>query len=536
MSTARKPRRRWARLGLGTALLACAVAATLAAELSVEHQRQLDESRKSLGKVQTLVARRQWDEASQMLDDVERRIRQVAQAAQVGENDKLIAGLLRQVERKRAALPRRPREGQGAASSTEGPATANPSAKSGRSDAGGRVSFVRDVAPFVVNLCLRCHSGKEPRGGLSVETFEKLMRGGDSGSVVTAGSLENSRLWQLVGEQDPIKMPPAPALITRKNHSDLRTWIEQGARFDGPDAKALLRTIVPSDEQRHASELAALSPDELVARCQTRAHDFWRAAFPAQNAIERERADLLLLGNVAESRLEELAGWAEDQIQALQSLFRAAETPVWPGRLTVFIFADRFGYSEFMQTNENRDPPPGLTGHLHNGRGPDDRYLCFADAGETPDERSPGARARLSALVTEAFLQRGSHRLPGWAARGLGLSQASQRDPQNGYWKELRSTAANVVRDLDRPVDAFEDRGFSPREAAAVSYTLVAHLQQTGGEPRLVSFYKELAVGKRFETALQAAYGTTPESLAQAYAAGFASAKAFPKPAAKARR
>src|SRR5579863_7520937 len=54
------------------------------------------------------------------------------------------------------------------------------------------VSFTKDIAPFMVNLCLNCHSGKNPRSGFSLETYELLMKGGKSGRVVLAGNAEDS--------------------------------------------------------------------------------------------------------------------------------------------------------------------------------------------------------------------------------------------------------------------------------------------------------------------------------------------------------
>ncbi|MFN0052521.1 MAG: c-type cytochrome domain-containing protein, partial [Planctomycetales bacterium] len=92
---------------------------------------------------------------------------------------------------------------------------------------GETVSFINDIAPFMVNLCLGCHSGGG-RGvretGLSVETFERLMRGSQSGLMVIAGNLEESQLWQRVGEQNPTQMPAGQALITRTNWNNLKTW------------------------------------------------------------------------------------------------------------------------------------------------------------------------------------------------------------------------------------------------------------------------------------------------------------------------
>ena len=96
-----------------------------------------------------------------------------------------------------------------------------------------KVSFMKDVAPWMLDFCMRCHSGNNPASGFSVVTFEDILRGGDTGEVIVPGKPDDSRLWQLVGLQDPIKMPQGQALLKRKNANDLKTWIEEGAKFDG---------------------------------------------------------------------------------------------------------------------------------------------------------------------------------------------------------------------------------------------------------------------------------------------------------------
>ena len=125
------------------------------------------------------------------------------------------------------------------------------------------VSFVKDIAPFMVERCLRCHSGNDPKGGLSLETFESLLAGGKTGAEIVPGDLDKSRLWALVGNQKPFKMPPGDAYIKRTHWNHLRTWILEGAKFDGSDSKQPLRKLVPTDAERRTAELAHTSPQEL---------------------------------------------------------------------------------------------------------------------------------------------------------------------------------------------------------------------------------------------------------------------------------
>ena len=82
-----------------------------------------------------------------------------------------------------------------------------PAVKVVMADGTESVSFKNDVAPWMVNICLRCHSGANPRGGYDITTFEQLLSGGDTGSTVVPGDPGSSYIVDLVLRQDPIKMP-----------------------------------------------------------------------------------------------------------------------------------------------------------------------------------------------------------------------------------------------------------------------------------------------------------------------------------------
>lgn len=91
------------------------------------------------------------------------------------------------------------------------------------------VHFMKDLMPEMVDTCGRCHNDTLKRSGFSVTSFEKLMKGGDSGAVVVGGSLENSRLWRLVNGDDTPVMPAGNQTgITRPFYNNLKTWILEG--------------------------------------------------------------------------------------------------------------------------------------------------------------------------------------------------------------------------------------------------------------------------------------------------------------------
>ncbi len=89
--------------------------------------------------------------------------------------------------------------------------------------------FSRDVMPIFESNCLRCHNSAEEKGGLLLESYEDLMRGGDDGVPVVAGNADDSPIIrQLEGHAKP-KMPPK-ADLRPEDIATLRAWIAAGAK------------------------------------------------------------------------------------------------------------------------------------------------------------------------------------------------------------------------------------------------------------------------------------------------------------------
>jgi hypothetical protein len=598
------------------------------AAVTAEHRKQVEEVRKELGKVKSLVAKKELDDAAKILDEAGQKLKQIAKDAGIEETDKLVAGLLKQVDQQRATIGKKQGGGAGAGAferdvapilaarcltchgndnpranlridtfagivaggdsgplivpgkpgdsllvqrvSASGqermPKRGNPlsadeigkitgwiasGAKFNGDNTtplrdlkaespGGRdtspvpinkptgsetVSFKDDIAPFMVNLCVGCHSGDGRglrEGGLSLESFEKLMKGGKSGRVVLPGNTKDSRLWHLVGEQylpdgTPLKMPPGQALITKTNHRNLRKWIEEGAKFDGPDPKAPLRSLVLTDAEKRAREVAALSPEEFARRRKEHAGDLWRRAFPNDAAAEHESAAFFVIGNVTEPRLEQIAGWAQEDAERLRKMFKIKDTLIWRGKLIIFIFKDTFSYSEFTQTNEGVQIPSETRGHSRVTAGEVEAYICVQDIGDSATEELPDVRTQLLALLAEALLQRSANRVPDWAARGTGLALAVKGDAKNPYFRGLNAGAHQALRAIDKPEEIFANGTFPPGDLGPVGYTLVSHMLKSGGEPRFVQFLDLVRQGKSVNQALQTAYSVDIPTMGRSY-------------------
>lgn len=109
------------------------------------------------------------------------------------------------------------------------------------------VSFSRQVAPVLAGQCLECHRAEKAKGSYRLDTFEQLLKSGDSGdAAVTPGKPEASLLHTLLITHDEAdRMPKKADPLPEGEVALIRQWIVEGARFDGPDPRAPLTTLLP---------------------------------------------------------------------------------------------------------------------------------------------------------------------------------------------------------------------------------------------------------------------------------------------------
>ena len=402
----------------------------------------------------------------------------------------------------------------------EPPPPPKPPAKIVMADGSETVSFSKDIAPFMSNLCLRCHRGNDPRGGFSMETFEKLMQGGDSGVVVHGGDLDASRMWDLAGKQKPIKMPPGQALITRSNHANLKKWIQEGARFDGNDPKAPLSSLVPSAGAMAENALANMSDEEFETRRKEQASSMWKKVMTREDPKQVESAEFLIVGNVSEARLNEVLGWSNEHAASLRSMFKDKKKQLWRGKLIVFVTDDRFSYEEFNQVLLKRRTPRELTGHSVVTGGLDEAYVVVQDVGDTVASDSIGMKLTVIDHLTGAFLKRGGGKLPDWLVRGTGLVMAGQSDPKNAYLQSLPVNAARSIKAMGRPNALFNDGTFSPGEIGGVGYAVVSFLLNQGGSAKFGRLVKQINEGAKVNDAFKNAYNASAQAVAERMMSG----------------
>ena len=94
------------------------------------------------------------------------------------------------------------------------------------------VDFVKDIQPLLESSCVKCHAKGKDRGGLSIETHEGLLKGGDTGAAIVPGNSAKSLMLELVASDDAESlMPRRGKRWTPEQVGLLRAWIDQGAKW-----------------------------------------------------------------------------------------------------------------------------------------------------------------------------------------------------------------------------------------------------------------------------------------------------------------
>ncbi|MDG1897025.1 MAG: hypothetical protein P8J37_19120 [Fuerstiella sp.] len=385
-------------------------------------------------------------------------------------------------------------------------------------DGSETVSFKDDVAPWMVNICLRCHSGANPRGGYNITSFEQLLTDGDTGSTIVPGEPDNSYIVDLVLRQDPIKMPAGNQVqIKRSQAQALEKWIKEGAHFDGVDSKATLRSLVPTEEELASAKLAAMSTKEFSDRRLEQAETIWKRVAPREEAKSVTSANLYVYGNLPESRLEEFSIWGEELVASMTSRYKLpGGAKPWRGRLIVFAARDRFDYEEFNTVLLNRRTPRGVSGHSVVSPNFDNAYVAMFDVGNADSADALNARQLLNSLLAQSYLTRDGGAVPDWLRHGFGLLECGAV-AESQYLKLAPQKAGAALATIDAPATLFDDGTFSPEEVGPVGFLLTRYLINNGGIGKLQQLVGELRTNGNAGRAVQATYSQSAANIGQAF-------------------
>jgi len=96
------------------------------------------------------------------------------------------------------------------------------------------VDFIHDVAPILRVHCGDCHTKGVKQGGLSLDTREELIAGGESGQAgIVPGDATASELFVRIKSADAdVRMPSGGKPLAPGEIAVLRDWIDEGADWE----------------------------------------------------------------------------------------------------------------------------------------------------------------------------------------------------------------------------------------------------------------------------------------------------------------
>ncbi|WP_010584912.1 PSD1 and planctomycete cytochrome C domain-containing protein [Schlesneria paludicola] len=89
--------------------------------------------------------------------------------------------------------------------------------------------FEKHVRPLLIKHCYECHTTREPKGGLALDTRAGVLKGGDSGPAIVPSESEKSRLIDAVRYQNSDLQMPPKGRIPATDIEILEKWVAMGA-------------------------------------------------------------------------------------------------------------------------------------------------------------------------------------------------------------------------------------------------------------------------------------------------------------------
>jgi WD40 repeat protein len=115
----------------------------------------------------------------------------------------------------------------------------------------GSVSFMKDVAPILVQNCIACHNGRKSESKYVMTSFAALTKGGQQvqEETVVGGDPDSSHLVELIRADGEPRMPYKQDPLPKEKIAVIEKWVQEGAKYDGGDLKedwvALLHKTTP---------------------------------------------------------------------------------------------------------------------------------------------------------------------------------------------------------------------------------------------------------------------------------------------------
>ena len=112
---------------------------------------------------------------------------------------------------------------------------------------GQPISFRNDIAAILLENCVACHGPKKAEGGYRIDTFDELLKPGDSGEapVVAASNAKGELIRRILSSDKSERMPSEADALMTAQIDVLKRWLAEGAKFDGEKSNATLNLVIP---------------------------------------------------------------------------------------------------------------------------------------------------------------------------------------------------------------------------------------------------------------------------------------------------
>lgn len=100
------------------------------------------------------------------------------------------------------------------------------------------IEFERDIQPILTQHCISCHGADRAESGLSLHSYEAVLRGGDSGKPILGGTVQTNEILRRINSTDPLERMPLEAQpLPPESIEKMHRWVEQGSPWPVPIAQ-----------------------------------------------------------------------------------------------------------------------------------------------------------------------------------------------------------------------------------------------------------------------------------------------------------
>ncbi len=98
------------------------------------------------------------------------------------------------------------------------------------------------IQPILKRKCVKCHSSSKAKGGLVLDTYENLLKGGDKGLEIVFGSADSSALYRrlILPIHEKEHMPPKGKAQLKPEEIDIiKKWLDLGGNLGVEASKVI---------------------------------------------------------------------------------------------------------------------------------------------------------------------------------------------------------------------------------------------------------------------------------------------------------